>query len=67
MDALEKFNNLYMKLQKNGGVTPVIQQYVESAKSLYSKLSKIKKEELIDEHIDEEEQEDVEDEDEEMR
>ncbi len=66
LDALEKFNNLYMKIQKNGIITPVIQQYVTSAKGLYTKLSKIKNEQLVDEHPNEDEQEDDEDEDEEM-
>ena len=54
MESLEKFNALYIKIQKNGVVTPVIQQYVDSAKNLYIKLSKIKKDKLIDEHQDDE-------------
>ena len=51
MEALDKFNRIYMKMQKNGeNITPVIKQYVNEAKNMYNKLSKIKKEELIDEN-----------------
>jgi hypothetical protein len=51
MEALDKFNKIYMKMQKNGEViTPVIKQYVIEAKNMYNKLSKIKKEQLIDEN-----------------
>ena len=51
MEALDKFNKIYMKMQKNGeNITPVIKQYVNEAKNMYNKLSKIKKEELIDEN-----------------
>ena len=66
MESLEKFNALYIKIQKNGVVTPVIQQYVDSAKNLYIKLSKIKKDKLIDEHP-EDEDDMEEEEDEEMK
>ena len=66
MEALEKFNALYIKIQKNGVVTPVIQQYVDSAKNLYIKLSKIKKDKLIDEHPEDEDNME-EEEDEEMK
>lgn len=31
-------------------ITPVIKQYVNEAKNMYNKLSKIKKEQLIDEN-----------------
>ena len=45
MEALDKFNKIYMKMQKNGeNITPVIKQYVNEAKNMYNKLSKIKKE-----------------------
>ena len=51
MEALDKFNKIYIKLQKNGeAISPVIKQYVAEAKNLYNKLSKIKKEQLIDEN-----------------
>ena len=51
MEALDKFNKIYMKMQKNGEtITPVIKQYVSEAKNMYNKLSKIKKEQLIDEN-----------------
>jgi hypothetical protein len=51
MEALDKFNKIYMKMQKNGeNISPVIKQYVIEAKNMYNKLSKIKKEELIDEN-----------------
>ena len=51
MEALDKFNKIYMKMQKNGeNITPVIKQYVNEAKNMYNKLSKIKKEQLIDEN-----------------
>ena len=51
MEALDKFNQIYMKLQKNKQIiTPVLQQYVDSAKALYNKLSKFKKEKLVDEN-----------------
>ena len=44
MEALDKFNKLYIKLQKNGEtISPILQQYVESAKAMYNKSSKIKK------------------------
>ena len=70
MEALDKFNKIYMKMQKNGeNITPVIKQYVNEAKNMYNKLSKIKKEQLIDENPedDDEENEDMEEEDEEMK
>ena len=70
MEALDKFNKIYMKMQKNGeNITPVIKQYVNEAKNMYNKLSKIKKEQLIDMHPenDDEENEDMEEEDEEMK
>ena len=70
MEALDKFNKIYMNLQKKGEIiSPILQQYVDSAKLLYNKLNKIKKEELIDEHPedDEEENEDMEEEDEKMK
>ena len=64
MEALDKFNKIYMKMQKNEEeISPVLQQYVDSAKALYSKLSKIKKDKLIDENPDED---DDNDDDEEM-
>ena len=51
MEALDKFNKIYMKMQKNNQIiSPVLQQYVDSAKSLYNKLSKIKKDKLVDEN-----------------
>ena len=51
MEALDKFNKIYMKMQKNGeAINPVIKQYVSEAKNMYNKLSKIKKEQLIDEN-----------------
>lgn len=51
MEALDKFNKIYIKMQKNGeAISPVIKQYVAEAKNLYNKLSKIKKEQLIDEN-----------------
>ena len=51
MEALDKFNKIYMKIQKNKEIiSPVLQQYVDSAKALYNKLSKIKKDKLIDEN-----------------
>ena len=51
MEALDKFNKIYMKMQKNGeNISPVIKQYVAEAKNMYNRLSKIKKEELIDEN-----------------
>ena len=51
MEALDKFNKINMKMQKNGeNITPVIKQYVNEAKNMYNKLSKIKKEQLIDEN-----------------
>ena len=51
MEALDKFNKIYMKMQKNGeNISPVIKQYVIEAKNMYNKLSKIKKEKLIDEN-----------------
>ena len=66
MEALDKFNNIYMKMQKNGEViTPVIKQYVIEAKNMYNKLSKIKKEQLIDENP-EDDNNNSSDEDEEM-
>ena len=64
MEALDKFNKIYMKLQKKKEeITPVLQQYVESAKALYNKLSKIKKEKLVDENPDDEDNDDNDDED----
>ena len=69
MDALDKFNKIYMKMQKNGeNISPVIKQYVNEAKNLYNKLSKIKKEKLIDENpeVDDNENDNNSDEDEEM-
>ena len=66
MEALDKFNKIYMKMQKNGEViTPVIKQYVIEAKNMYNKLSKIKKEQLIDENP-EDDNNNSSDEDEEM-
>ena len=63
MEALDKFNKIYMKMQKNGEtISPVIKQYVTEAKNMYNRLSKIKKEELIDENP----EDDNDDEDEEM-
>ena len=51
MEALDKFNKIYIKMQKNGeAISPVIKQYVAEAKNLYNKLSKLKKEQLIDEN-----------------
>ena len=51
MEALDKFNKIYIKMQKNGeAISLVIKQYVAEAKNLYNKLSKIKKEQLIDEN-----------------
>ena len=36
MEALDKFNKIYMKMQKNGeNITPVIKQYVNEAKNMY--------------------------------
>ena len=70
MEALDKFNKIYINLQKKGGIiSPILQQYVDSAKALYNKLSKLKIEELIDMHPenDDEENEDMEEEDEEMK
>ena len=70
MDALDKFNKIYMKMQKNGeNITPVIKQYVSEAKNLYNILSKIKKDKLIDENPEEDDKDDDNnnsDEDEEM-
>ena len=64
MEALDKFNKIYMKMQKNGeNISTVIKQYVIEAKNMYNKLSKIKKEELIDENPEEDNNND---EDEEM-
>ena len=66
MEALDKFNKIYMKMQKNGEtITPVIKQYVIEAKNMYNKLSKIKKEQLIDENP-EDDNNNSSDEDEEM-
>ena len=66
MEALDKFNKIYIKMQKNGeNITPVIKQYVTEAKNLYNKLSKIKKEQLIDENPEEDNNNDS-NEDEEM-
>jgi len=70
MEALDKFNKIYIKLQKNGeAISPILQQYVDSAKALYNKLSKIKKEKLVDENPDDDDDNDdmEEDEDEEMK
>ena len=70
MEALDKFNKIYIKLQKNGEtISPILQQYVDSAKALYNKLSKIKKEKLVDENPDDDDDNDdmEEDEDEEMK
>ena len=51
MEALDKFNKVYIKMQKSGEtISPVIKEYVTEAKNLYNKLSKIKKEQLIDEN-----------------
>ena len=51
-----------MKMQKNEEeISPVLQQYVDSAKGLYSKLSKIEKDKLIDENPDEDDDNDDED------
>ena len=67
MEALDKFNKIYIKMQKNGeNITPVIKQYVTEAKNLYNKLSKIKKEQLIDENPEEDDNNDDSNEDEEM-
>ena len=64
IEALDKFNTIYMKLQKNKVViTPILQQYVDSAKALYNKLSKLKKEKLVDENPDDEDMEDDDNED----
>ena len=64
MEALDKFNTIYMKLQKNKVViTPILQQYIDSAKTLYNKLSKLKKEKLVDENPDDEDEEDDDNED----
>ena len=64
MEALDKFNKIYIKMQKNGNnISPVIKQYVTEAKNMYNRLSKIKKEQLIDENP---EEDDNNDEDEEM-
>jgi hypothetical protein len=64
MEALDKFNKIYMKLQKNKiAISPVLQQYVDSAKVLYNKLSKIKKEKLVDENPDDENDDNDENED----
>ena len=55
MEALDKFNKIYMKLQKNKEeITPVLQQYVDSAKFLYNKLYKLKKDKLVDENPEDE-------------
>jgi predicted Zn-dependent protease len=74
MEALEKFNKLYIKLQKNHEtISPILQQYVDSAKALYNKLSKIKKDKLVDENPEDDDDNDndnddmEEDEDEEMK
>ena len=69
MEALDKFNKIYMKLQKNKQIiTPVLQQYVDSAKALYNKLSKLKKEKLVDENPDDDDiDEEMEEEDEDMK
>ena len=69
MEALDKFNKIYMKLQKNKQIiTPVLQQYVDSAKVLYNKLSKLKKEKLVDENPDDDDiDEEMEEEDEDMK
>ena len=62
-ETLDKFNKIYMKMQTNGEeITPVLKQYVDSAKSLYAKLAKMKKEELIDQNPDDEENDDDNDE-----
>ena len=54
MEALDKFNKIYMKLQKDGElISPILQQYVDSAKVLYNKLSKMKKDQLIDQNPEE--------------
>ena len=54
MEALDKFNKIYIKMQKNGNnISPVIKQYVTEAKNMYNRLSKIKKEQLIDENPEE--------------
>ena len=67
MDALDKFNKIYMKMQKNGeNITPVIKQYVTEAKNLYNILSKMKKDKLIDENPEEDNDINNSDEDEEM-
>ena len=64
MEALDKFNKIYIKMQKNGNnISPVIKQYVTEAKNMYNRLSKIKKEQLIDENP---EEDDNDEEDEEM-
>jgi predicted Zn-dependent protease len=64
MEALDKFNKIYIKMQKNGNnISPVIKQYVTEAKNMYNRLSKIKKEQLIDENP---EEDDNNEEDEEM-
>ena len=67
MDALDKFNKIYMKMLKNGeNITPVIKQYVTEAKNLYNILSKMKKDKLIDENPEEDNDINNSDEDEEM-
>ena len=41
MEALDKFNKIYIKMQKNGNnISPVIKQYVTEAKNMYNRLSK---------------------------
>ena len=63
MEALDKFNKIYIKMQKNGNnISPVIKQYVIEAKNMYNRLSKIKKEQLIDENPEEDDNNDEEDE-----
>ena len=63
MEALDKFNKIYIKMQKNGeAISPVIKQYVTEAKNLYNKLSKIKKEQLIDENPEDDDKSNNEDE-----
>ena len=63
MEALDKFNKIYIKMQKNGNnISPVIKQYVTEAKNMYNRLSKIKKEQLIDENPEEDDNNDEEDE-----
>lgn len=67
MEALDKFNKIYMKLQKDGElISPILQQYVDSAKVLYNKLSKMKKDQLIDQNPEEDDNnEDMEEEEDE--